>query len=246
MDAAPGPDAAASDDDDGHEAFEKYRNPRDSTATLPSPKESSVSIHNTRTDKEEVDDREVASNGLAASSPAGLDIDGWRLDSDDNSDAGRTEPVEKEIENARKQGEAKEDVVAGLRKRKTPPLQTEEREMMEIAQHRAARVRERSRTERYRRKTLVAKAADTPITAGILPCSTTKLTMPREPKLHTTARAAGSGQTPRMETPTDGADQVDGLAVAAERFSSRLREASNPRWTGKPTVSSWTVGYHPA
>ncbi|EER10366.1 hypothetical protein Pmar_PMAR007774 [Perkinsus marinus ATCC 50983] len=108
--------------------------------------------------------------------------------------------------------------------------------MMEIAQYHAARVRERSRTERFRRKTLVAKAADTPLTAGILPCSTMKLTVPLEPKLHTAARALGTGYAPRSETPKDVVDQADGLAVAAERFSSRLREASNPRWSGKPTV----------
>ncbi|KAF4710633.1 hypothetical protein FOZ62_008326, partial [Perkinsus olseni] len=138
---------------------------------------------------------------------------------------------------------AQHDIAEPLLKRNRP-LSTEEREMMEIAQHHAARVRERSRTERYRRKTLVAKASDTPLTAGILPCSTTKLTMPMEPKLRTAARAAESGPTPRSETPTEAVDQTDGLAVAvnllsclsARKFSSHLRESSRTRWTGRPTV----------
>ncbi|KAF4726003.1 hypothetical protein FOZ63_030644, partial [Perkinsus olseni] len=289
--AAPAPAAS-----DGHEGFGNYRNPRDSTATLPSPKTSPNPTGGVRENKQEVDDREVASveaNEGAASAPADLDIDGWRIGLEERSDEEETEATTTEMpppyddaeevakapvrsergEDDREGTETKEDVVVGYRKRKSEclqievpepeqssdsiaddfhtnahhditepslkrnrPLSTEEREMMEIAQHHAARVRERSRTERYRRKTLVAKASDTPITAGILPCSTTKLTMPMDPKLRTAARAAGSGPTPRSETPTDAVDQTDGLAVAAQKFSSHLRESSRTRWTGRPTV----------
>ncbi|KAF4670871.1 hypothetical protein FOZ61_007882 [Perkinsus olseni] len=290
--------AAAAVDCDGHEEFGNYRNPRDSTATLPSPKTSPDPTGDVRENKQEVDDREVASvevNEGAASAPADLDIDGWRIGQvlEERSDEEETEATTTELpspyddaeevakapvrsergEDDREGTETKEDVVVGYRKRKSEclqievpepeqssdsiaddfhtnahhditepslkrnrPLSTEEREMMEIAQHHAARVRERSRTERYRRKTLVAKASDTPITAGILPCSTTKLTMPMEPKLRTAARAAESGPTPRSETPTEAVDQTDGLAVAARKFSSHLRESSRTRWTGRPTV----------
>ncbi|KAF4647016.1 hypothetical protein FOL47_005224, partial [Perkinsus chesapeaki] len=59
------------------------------------------------------------------------------------------------------------------RQRSRRLLSTEELEMLEIAHHHATRVRERSRTERYRRRTIVAKASETPLTAGIPPCSIT-------------------------------------------------------------------------
>ncbi|KAF4740464.1 hypothetical protein FOZ62_017601, partial [Perkinsus olseni] len=134
---APAPAAS-----DGHEGFGNYRNPRDSTATLPSPKTSLNPAGDVRENKQEVDDREVASveaNEGTASAPADLDIDGWRIGLEERSDEEETEATTTEMppfqddaeevaeplahsergEDDREQNGTKEDAVVGYRKRKS-------------------------------------------------------------------------------------------------------------------------------
>ncbi|KAF4742467.1 hypothetical protein FOZ62_002831, partial [Perkinsus olseni] len=135
--------AAAAGDCDGHEEFGNYRNPRDSTATLPSPKTSPDPTGDVRENKQEVDDREVASveaNEGATLAPAGLDIDGWRIGQvwEERSDEEETEatttempPFQDDAEevaeplahsergvDVREENGTKKDAVVGYRKRK--------------------------------------------------------------------------------------------------------------------------------
>ncbi|KAF4716569.1 hypothetical protein FOZ62_027183 [Perkinsus olseni] len=293
--AAPAPAAS-----DGHEGFGNYRNPRDSTATLPSPKTSPNPTGGVRENKQEVDDREVASveaNEGAASAPADLDIDGWRIGLEERSDEEETEATTTEMpppyddaeevakapvrsergEDDREGTETKEDVVVGYRKRKSEclqievpepeqssdsiaddfhtnahhditepslkrnrPLSTEEREMMEIAQHHAARVRERSRTERYRRKTLVAKSSTASSSHNM--SQSTENSVASASKHEHKVGQAHVMIAKRCDGPHQNADEgpreAESLAAEAERFGSRLRESSRTRWTGRPTVPS--------